>query len=249
MICPVFKEYDALDSTNDEAKRLLHANALNGLTVIRAECQTAGRGTQGRVWASPQRAGLYFSIVHPFMLSARNEDSNPLPDIPLTPVFTLAAGIACAETLETLTGQTIQLKPINDLMVEGRKLGGILTESLISENRCRALITGIGINVFRHDDVETHCETEHRGNHPTSLQSCLPPHLFAQWHPDALMRALCAAIPLRVDSLYHELILNVASDAHPLKSDSPTFSELLARYETFRLPDYPLPACDFAKAP
>ena len=179
--------YDKLDSTNEEAKRLLADGRITRPSLLRAESQTAGKGTQGRRWFSPPGAGLYCSVVHPF--PGETLTGHTQREIPLSPLFTLAAGVACAETIQELTGLGIQLKPINDLYVDGRKLGGILTESLISENHCKALITGIGINVFEHTAITDGCELEDRGNVPASLQGNIPSHLFSQWHGTLLLRA------------------------------------------------------------
>ncbi len=220
----IILDYAELDSTNEEARRLLQAESLHGLTLIRTLSQTAGRGTQGRPWISPPGAGLYFSIVHPFSALEATHQT----EIPLTPIFTLAAGVACAETIRDMTGLTIQLKPVNDLYVDNRKLGGILVESLITGNHCRALITGIGINVFEHEAVVTGCETENRGNRPVSLQACMPPQLFNQWHGEAIMDELSRAITTQVHCLYQSLIAG-------------EFELILARYEAFKLAGYDLP--------
>jgi len=237
------RQYATLDSTNEEAKRLLVQGEILQPTIIRADEQTAGKGTQGRQWFSPPGAGLYFSIVHPFdsnspdphqesMLSAsfRDEENalSPLGQAPLTPLFTLAAGVACAETLMALTSLTIQLKPINDLYLEGRKLGGILTESLISEQRCRALITGIGINIRDHADVQDSCLIEGRGHQPMSLQTGVGPQIFSQWHPDALLEELSLSIAMAVEYHYRALI------------DGST-AALLSEYLRYKLPDVALP--------
>jgi biotin-(acetyl-CoA carboxylase) ligase len=234
--------YTELDSTNEEAKRLLAQGEIQRPTILRAACQTTGRGTQGRQWFSPPGAGLYFSIVHPFetidtAMATTNaaaytaNDSTAwerLSHAPLTPLFTLAAGVACAETLGTLTGLTIQLKPINDLYLENRKLGGILTESLVSDNRCRALITGIGINIREHQEIERGCTQEDRGNRPISLQTCIAPQLFNQWHPDALLEELSQSIALAVNAQYGKLAAGQAQT-------------LLANYQRYKLPEFDLP--------
>lgn len=233
--------YPELDSTNEEAKRLLAQGLLQRPTILRAACQTAGRGTQGRQWFSPPGAGLYFSIIHPFDGVAWSHESNGEPDFaavsadrlaqaPLTPLFTLAAGVACAETLASLTGLSIQLKPINDLYVEGRKLGGILTESLVSDNRCRALITGIGINVREHPEIEAGCAQEEaqRGNRPVSLQACIAPQLFNQWQPEAILEELSHSIALAVEQKYRHLATGQAQ-------------QLLVEYRRFKLPEFALP--------
>ena len=196
--------YDELDSTNEEAKRLLADGRITRPCLLRAESQTAGKGTHGRRWFSPPGAGLYCSVVHPF--PGETLTGQAQGKIPLTPLFTLAAGVACAETIQELTGLGIQLKPINDLYVDGRKLGGILTESLISENHCRALITGIGINVFAHTAITDGCKLEDRGNLPASLQDCIPSHLFSQWHGDAIRQELALALARQVGRSYRMLI-------------------------------------------
>ncbi|WP_303674649.1 biotin--[acetyl-CoA-carboxylase] ligase [Vampirovibrio chlorellavorus] len=218
-------EAPELDSTNEEARRLLQAEALSGPAIIRAHQQTAGRGTQGRTWHSPAGAGLYFSVVHPFA----GWVEVPPALVPITPLFTLAAGVACAESVRDLTGLELQLKPINDLCVNGQKLGGILVESLISQNQCQALITGIGINVFEQDSIIAACLEEGRGNQPISLQACIPPHHFEQFlrldggQGQALMRELCDAIAGTVDDLYRALILG-------------EHRSILARYRECQLP-------------
>lgn len=215
--------YPELDSTNEEAKRLLTQGKLNGVSIIRAQCQTAGKGTQGRRWISPPGAGLYFSIVHPF------DETALCPAVePLTPLLTLAAGIACAETIQELTGLTIQLKPVNDLYVDNRKLGGILTESLISGNRCRAIITGIGINIGEHESVTQGCLDEDRGNQPTSLQACIAPVIFNQWQGDAIMQELSEAIAHAVDGQYQRCFQQ-------------DFARVLSVYDQFKMPGTILP--------
>jgi BirA family biotin operon repressor/biotin-[acetyl-CoA-carboxylase] ligase len=155
--------FDSLDSTNEEARRWLQSHT--GNVVIRARHQTAGKGTQGRRWVSPEGAGLYFSIAQAF-----SEDQV----VPITPLLTIAAGVACVKALKSLTQLEIQLKPINDLYLEGCKLGGILVESLVNGGRCSGLITGIGINILRREEIIASCEQESRGNQPISLQDCIP---------------------------------------------------------------------------
>ncbi len=257
------RHYPELDSTNEESKRLLAQEDISSPLIVRADSQTAGKGTQGRQWFSPPGAGLYFSVVHSFETgsdwllpaihptgdapfhsmnewnesfheadqfwsASQGQDSQSKGSIPLTPLFTLAAGVACAETVATLTGLSIQLKPINDLYVEGRKLGGILTESLISENRCKALITGIGINLREHEAVQEGCTQDQRGHQPISLQACIAPQLFQQWHPAALMEELSQAIAMAVDEQYRRLAQGRTT-------------ELLAAYLRYKLPEIDMP--------
>lgn len=214
--------YDCLDSTNKEAQRQLAAGTLTQLTCIRARSQTAGRGTQGRSWLSPAHSGLYCSIIHPF------SDDKQAP-IPITPLFTLAAGVACAETLAHKTQLRVQLKPINDLYLDSCKLGGILVESLIRNDRCKALITGIGINLFPHESLaKTLLSTTAPSNTPTYLTQHLPPPLAQQWQPDALAHELAEALTLAVDTWYQQLIRG--------KTDT-----LLETYQQYQLPGSPWP--------
>lgn len=129
--------FDSVDSTNAVARRLFDEGRIIGAAYILAREQTAGRGTRGRSWLSPKDAGLYLSVV----------DQPASPTNLHLPLFTRAAAIACAEWLRSATGVEVKTKPINDLYLHGRKLGGILTEAMIEQGRLRALITGIGINI------------------------------------------------------------------------------------------------------
>jgi BirA family biotin operon repressor/biotin-[acetyl-CoA-carboxylase] ligase len=124
----------ACGSTNDEAARLARAGASHG-TIIVAETQTAGRGRNGRVWASPPHAGVYLSaIVRP-----------PLP-IGLVPPMTLAIGVGLCDAVRAC-GVDAVLKWPNDLLVGGRKLAGVLVESQTQGTRLEAVIVGIGVNL------------------------------------------------------------------------------------------------------
>lgn len=135
-------DYDILDSTNEEARRLLAAGRIEHVAVVTARGQTAGRGTNGRTWISPARAGLYFSYV------CRNcRDSDVRTELPLTTAYTQAAGVACVEAVSDVAGVVLRIKPINDLIWNGCKVGGILTEAIVEDDEMKALIIGVGINV------------------------------------------------------------------------------------------------------
>lgn len=133
--------YDTIDSTNDEAKRLVQTGKITKRAYVVAREQSNGKGRMGRRWVSPKDAGVYLSVVE--------------IDIGRTPAdataFTLAAGVACVEAIREVTGINVAIRPINDLYVEGAKLGGILTETLVEGGLLQALITGIGINVRQVD--------------------------------------------------------------------------------------------------
>ncbi len=151
----------SVDSTNNEAKRQFEAGNINQLTCIVAKRQLAGKGTQGRQWASPE-GGLYFSLVFP----------GTQFNLPIETPYTRLAGKACQSFLNAEFNLAIQLKGINDLVVEEnqqiKKLGGILTESIIRENIMQVLIVGIGINIH---SVPTELN-DHR-NSPISLEDLI----------------------------------------------------------------------------
>ena len=121
-------------STNDEAKRRAHEGAPEG-TVVVADRQTSGRGRQGRVWASPV-GNLFLSIVLRPKIA-------PAAAPPLAP----ALGVAVALAIEDVAPLSTQVKWPNDVKVNGRKVAGVLTESLVAGNTLAAVIAGIGVNV------------------------------------------------------------------------------------------------------
>lgn len=126
--------YRELPSTQDEIKKHVFTGE-NGL-VIWADRQSQGRGRLARRWYSPRGAGLYFSIL------LKEPLVRPLPLYGLA----TAVGVACA--LEKVVRIPFQLKWPNDVLLRGRKVGGILLEAVSP-----ALIVGVGINVsFRRED-------------------------------------------------------------------------------------------------
>lgn len=131
--------FESVDSTNEAAKRLLAEGAIRDFALVTAREQTAGKGTRGRAWASPRDAGLYMTVVH------RDVETG----FPTTGAYAWSAGIACVEVLAEAFGVKVGIKPINDLWVEDRKLGGILVETTVEQGKTQAIMTGIGINLRR----------------------------------------------------------------------------------------------------
>ncbi len=123
-----------IDSTNSELIRLARSGAPEG-TVVTAESQTAGRGRRGRRWHSPAGGGLWMSLL-----------LRPPRSLPLPGGLSLAAGLACARAIQDRFGIVPELKWPNDLLVAGKKVGGILVEAGDGEGGCFAVI-GIGINL------------------------------------------------------------------------------------------------------
>ena len=122
--------FATIDSTMLEAARLAEAGCTHG-TVVIADEQTAGQGRHGRRWHSEPGAGLYASIV---LRPDLRPDS--------LPVLTLALGLAAADAIADTSGLKCDLRWPNDVMLEGRKVAGILVQLLDS-----VAIAGIGINV------------------------------------------------------------------------------------------------------
>jgi len=127
--------YDEIGSTQDAAKRLAEEGAPEGTLVI-AEQQTSGRGRMGRSWLSPKYKGLWMSLVL-------------RPNVPVlcTPQLTLLTATALCRSLRRQTGLEIGIKWPNDLLIDGRKISGILLESSAEEERLRHVVAGIGISV------------------------------------------------------------------------------------------------------
>lgn len=130
--------YDTIDSTNNEAKRLLEQGAV-AETVIAAEQQTSGRGRQGKGFYSPSGSGLYMTVV----LRPKGE----LCDFTL---ITSVAAVAVSQAIRHLYGIDTSIKWVNDIYLGGRKLVGILTEAVSAGERT-AVIVGIGVNITTED--------------------------------------------------------------------------------------------------
>lgn len=128
--------FDSLDSTNTCAKTMAIAGAPHG-TAILADHQTAGRGRLGRSFHSPAGVGIYMSIIL-------------RPDCPPTQLMhlTCAAAVAVCDAVESVLGFRPGIKWINDLVADGRKLAGILTELSINPQTGLVdfAIVGIGLN-------------------------------------------------------------------------------------------------------
>jgi BirA family biotin operon repressor/biotin-[acetyl-CoA-carboxylase] ligase len=132
-----FRFHEQVESTQDIAREWARHDppAPSGAVVI-AEEQSAGRGRQGRVWLSPPESGIMCSIVlRPHIAPER------------LPRVTMAGGIAVAETLDAFLPGGVALKWPNDVLIEGRKVSGILTEATWIGDRLGAVILGIGINI------------------------------------------------------------------------------------------------------
>ncbi len=124
-----------VDSTNAFAMELAEKGAVHG-TVVIAESQTRGRGRMGRRWVSPPGGNIYMSII--LIPPLRVKDAT---------LLTIMAGVACCSALRNTTSLSVKIKWPNDLMVSGKKLGGILTEIKSGVEKIIYAVVGIGINI------------------------------------------------------------------------------------------------------
>lgn len=149
--------FESTGSTNPDAKRFAEEGAPHG-TIVVADRQTAGRGRRGRSWESPAGKSIYFTIV------VRPEFE---PD--KASMITLVVALAVAEAVQEETGLSAGIKWPNDVVVNGKKICGILTEmSMTPEmNEIQFLVAGVGVNV--NQDSEEDFVPELRGR-ATSLK-------------------------------------------------------------------------------
>jgi len=124
-----------VDSTNNLIKDYLKNGADEGLVTV-AESQTTGRGRMGRIWHSPPETGIYLSI-----LLKPNLEADHLPR------FTLLAGVAAVLTINEFSQQRANLKWPNDILINSKKVCGLLCELIQNQGEPNGLIIGIGINV------------------------------------------------------------------------------------------------------
>jgi BirA family biotin operon repressor/biotin-[acetyl-CoA-carboxylase] ligase len=122
-------------STNDIAEKLARDGVREGVVVF-AETQSKGRGRLGRVWLSPARKGLWFSVL-------LRPDLRPMEATQLTVI----SATALRRAIQRVTGLQPEIKWPNDLLIGGKKVAGILTELSAELDRVRHVIIGIGVDV------------------------------------------------------------------------------------------------------
>ncbi|OCA90907.1 biotin--[acetyl-CoA-carboxylase] ligase [Bacillus sp. FJAT-27225] len=127
--------FNSVDSTQKIALKLAAEKTHDGTLVV-ADEQTEGRGRMDRKWHSPSGTGIWMSLI-------------VRPDIPLqkAPQLTLLTAVAVVRGVEAATGLAPEIKWPNDILANGKKLTGILTELQAEADRIHSVIIGIGINV------------------------------------------------------------------------------------------------------
>jgi len=127
---------DETTSTNDEAKRAAKNGAPHGATWI-AESQSAGRGRQGRLWISPRGENILLSVLARLSCPPRR-----------LPLMSLVVGLAARDAVaRAAPGADVRVKWPNDVVIEGRKVCGILVEAQVASSHVEAIVIGVGMNV------------------------------------------------------------------------------------------------------
>lgn len=134
---PIY-EFDIIDSTNKYAKNLCKENPSTGTLIISSE-QTHGKGRFGNVWESPKNKGLYYSIIF------KKENNNLKYE-----TLTLFISLGITKLLKDYSLSS-KIKWPNDILVNGKKICGILSE-MCSTNFGDFIIVGIGINLYHEEN-------------------------------------------------------------------------------------------------
>lgn len=139
--------FDTIDSTNTYLKNAVKTEKFVHGTVVIAYEQTAGRGRLGRTFYSPDKTGLYMSIL---LDSNKFEDEfskNPA-------LFTVTAAVAVSRAIQKKADINVKIKWVNDLYLENKKICGILAEGILNSGKISKIVLGIGLNLTTVDFPE-----------------------------------------------------------------------------------------------
>lgn len=130
--------YKEIDSTQSEIWRLYKVNKIEDGTLIMADIQTQGKGTHGRIWHTDEAKNIAFS----FFIKT---------DCELKKIEGITVEVAniIVKIIEEKYGVILNIKKPNDIVYNGRKIGGILTQSKIIKNKIKCLVIGIGLNTVQ----------------------------------------------------------------------------------------------------
>nr|WP_254119485.1 biotin--[acetyl-CoA-carboxylase] ligase [Bacillus sp. FJAT-29790] len=131
---------ESVDSTQKIAHHLVNEDSPEG-TIVIAEEQLSGRGRMDRPWHSPKFTGIWMSVI-----------LRPNIPPPKAPQLTLIAAVAVVQAIEELTALSPQIKWPNDILLNGKKVTGILTELQADADRIISIIIGLGMNVNQQQD-------------------------------------------------------------------------------------------------
>ena len=131
--------YEEVDSTNTVLRKLSEEGACTG-TLVTCESQSAGRGRRGRIWVSPEGTNIYMSLLV-------KPEFNPEK----SRMLTLVMALSVCKAIEKSTGLKSEIKWPNDIVVNNKKVTGILTEMILNKDKGPFVIIGTGINVNQKD--------------------------------------------------------------------------------------------------
>jgi len=171
--------YDTVSSTQKMAHHLAEDGAVEGTLVI-ADEQTGGRGRLGRAWHSPKGTGIWMSCI-----------LRPILGVDQIPQLTLIAAVAIVRAIKQVSGIDCGIKWPNDILYDGKKLVGILTELQAEVGSVRAVVIGMGINV----NVDAEAIPDELRSIATSLK-IISGEVQSREH-------LIAAIMFELETLYH----------------------------------------------
>lgn len=127
--------FDTIDSTNTKAQELAEKGYPSGTLVV-ADKQESGKGRRGRSWVSPSGTGIFMTLMIKPDINPNNAS-----------MLTLVAALAVAKAITSVTGEDAMIKWPNDIVVNGKKVCGILTEMNAQFDYINHIVVGIGINV------------------------------------------------------------------------------------------------------
>ena len=171
--------HDCLESTNVTVKEMALSGAEHGLIVI-ADSQTAGRGRYGRSFFSPPGHGIYMSVLL---------KKAPQNLCGATTLITAFAAVSVCQAIEATTRKTPQIKWVNDILLDGKKICGILCENL---EAFKYIVVGVGVNF-----------TTPKAGYPEEIAQCAG-SIFRESEPDITRNRLAAEIINRLlDTIYN----------------------------------------------
>jgi BirA family biotin operon repressor/biotin-[acetyl-CoA-carboxylase] ligase len=175
---------ETVTSTQEIAHKLANDSDQEGVVVL-AEEQLKGRGRLGRPWHSPKGSGIWMSLVLKPQIAPQK-----------APQLTLLAAVGVVQALHKVTGLQAEIKWPNDLLINGRKVVGILTELQAEADRVHSVIIGMGINVNLEQD-----------QFPSELQSTATSISHEVGHTVTRAKLICAIL-YEIEKLYDSYLEN-----------------------------------------
>ncbi len=134
--------YKTIDSTQNEILRMIKKNAPNG-SLVMADIQTNGRGTHGRTWHTDEKNNIAFSFFAELKCDIRKLDG-----------ITLEIAKIIVDIFKTIYKIDVSIKEPNDIVINNKKIGGILTETKVLSGIAEYIVVGIGINTSKMNFTE-----------------------------------------------------------------------------------------------